>query len=256
MANLDLKIKIANTVATVLLLGSHYSVFIWGPNVDNHWYGYIPVAVLQFLLIGLTIYQWLPKAPKDVLEGISYWYLLVAVLASGTVSLAVSGLHRAFSFVVLLWQLATLIFIYHRLRHFPPRNKTDEAFLNAPFSILTSISVTETLYALFDLFSFTRNSEIAQTVLVIVNGLIALHLVDYSHRKDWVFATTTAWAIGSGAISQRYFHTATHTVSLIVVGILISAVARALIPQWIERLHRRIAHWSNRIGERTPLLGH
>lgn len=49
----------------------------------------------------------------------------------------------------------------------------------------------------------------------------------------------------------------THTVSLIVVGILISAVARNLIPNWLERVNHRFGRWSRRIGERTPLLsGH
>jgi hypothetical protein len=47
---------------------------------------------------------------------------------------------------------------------------------------------------------------------------------------------------------------APHTVSLIVVGVLISAVARTLIPNWLDRFNRRFSRWANRIGERTPLL--
>jgi len=47
-----------------------------------------------------------------------------------------------------------------------------------------------------------------------------------------------------------------HTTSLIVVGILISAVARTLIPNWLDRFNRRFSSWANRLGERTPLLGH
>lgn len=47
-----------------------------------------------------------------------------------------------------------------------------------------------------------------------------------------------------------------HTTALIVVGILISAVARTLIPNWLDRFNRRFSSWANRLGERTPLLGH
>lgn len=46
-----------------------------------------------------------------------------------------------------------------------------------------------------------------------------------------------------------------HTVSLVVVGILVSAVARTLIPNWLERINRRFSQWTNRASERTPLLG-
>lgn len=49
-----------------------------------------------------------------------------------------------------------------------------------------------------------------------------------------------------------------HTVSLIVVGILVSAVARTLIPNWLERINRRFSRWTSRFGERAeraPLLG-
>lgn len=45
-----------------------------------------------------------------------------------------------------------------------------------------------------------------------------------------------------------------HIVSLIVVGILVSAVARTLIPNWLDRFNRRFSTWANRLGERTPLL--
>lgn len=53
-------------------------------------------GVLHFLLIGFTIYQYLPSSPKgkitiffhltyipDVYEAIGYWYLLIAVLNGG-----------------------------------------------------------------------------------------------------------------------------------------------------------------------------
>jgi urea transporter len=54
-----------------------------------------------------------------------------------------------------------------------------------------------------------------------------------------------------------FLHDAPHTFALIVVGILVSAVARALIPGWLERFNRRFSRWTDRLGERTPLLsGH
>lgn len=45
-----------------------------------------------------------------------------------------------------------------------------------------------------------------------------------------------------------------HIVALVTVGILVSAVARTLIPNWLDRLNRRFSSWANRLGERTPLL--
>ena len=46
-----------------------------------------------------------------------------------------------------------------------------------------------------------------------------------------------------------------HTVSLIVVGVLVSAVARALIPNWLERVNQHFSRFTSRVGERAPLLG-
>ncbi|KAI8990771.1 hypothetical protein BDF20DRAFT_627 [Mycotypha africana] len=258
MANLHIKYKLANTLATILLLGFHgfgYSGWYLG-----HGYGIGPrdfflvlAGILELLLIGFTIYQFLAKAPKDAYEAISYWYLLFAVL-SGAVS-ALWYLHlNIFAFVGLLWQFATMIFIYHRLRDYPPRNATDEAFINAPFSIYTAFCFFAVLWQTFQFCDETKDNSIVHTVIIVVIGFVALHLVDYSHRKDWVYALTTAWILLGAAV----FLTATtpHTVSLVVVGILVSAVARTLIPKWLEKLNRRFASWTNRLGERTPLLGH
>ncbi|KAI8097212.1 uncharacterized protein BX664DRAFT_325821 [Halteromyces radiatus] len=256
MANLDIKIKLANSIATVLLLGiSQYGVFALTMKNEIEIYGwvYLLYALLHFLLIGMTIYQYLPAAPKDVFDTIGYWYLLIALLNSGIAIFQYFHLNW-FGFVGLLWQLATLIFIYHRLRNYPPRNKTDHTLINAPFSILTAITLSDTLHTLFRSFDQTKHSEVAQTILTIILGFVALHLVDYSHRKDWVYASSTAWLLGfaSAGTSET-----THTVSLVVVGILISAVARTLIPNWLERINRRFGRWSRRLGERTPLLsGH
>ncbi|KAI8334650.1 hypothetical protein BC941DRAFT_431784 [Chlamydoabsidia padenii] len=251
MANLDIKIKLANTLATILLFGySQYGILalIWKKQIEI-----VLVALLHFLLIGMTIYQWLPSAPKDVLDGIGYWYFLIALLNAGIATFQMFHL-TWFAFVGLLWQFATLIFIYHRLRNYPPRNTTDHAFLNAPFSILTAITLFDTLHTLFKSIDQTKNNDIAQTALVVVLGFVALHLVDYSHRKDWVYASSTAWLLAFSSVGSS---DPTHTVSLIVVGILVSAVARTLIPNWLERVNHRFGRWSRRIGERTPLLsGH
>lgn len=61
-------------------------------------------------------------------------------------------------------------------------------------------------------------------------------------------------------LSAAIFLTGTpHVVSLVVVGILVSAVARTLIPNWLERINRRFGRWTSRWGERAeraPLLGH
>ncbi|CAO3596120.1 unnamed protein product [Absidia cylindrospora] len=266
MANLDIKIKLANTLATLLLLGcSQYGIFAltWKNEFEMYGWVYLLMALLHFLLIGMTIYQWLPSAPKDVLDGIGYWYLVVALLNAGIATfqhhLTLRFLFKIFhftwfAFVGLLWQFATLIFIYHRLRNFPPRNTTDHAFLNAPFSILTAITLSDTLRMLFKSIDQIKDNDLAQTILVIVLGFVALHLVDYSHRKDWVYASSTAWLLAFAAPGTSDL---THTVSLIVVGILISAVARTLIPNWLERVNRRFGRWSRSLGERTPLLsGH
>ncbi|KAI8074919.1 hypothetical protein BC940DRAFT_324201 [Gongronella butleri] len=242
MANLDLKIKIANTVATTLLLGSHYGIIVWHPLASAGATAlYVLMFILQFLLIGMTIYQWLPKAPKDVFEAIGYWYLGISLLAS-------SGT------ILRLWLLAMLVVVYHRLRQYPPRHKTDHALINAPFSMLTSLYVSTVLHKLWALFAITRDSDLAQTIMIILNGIIGLHLVDYSYRKDWVFALTTGWVITVRALDETDKFQLTHTVSLIVVGILVSAVLRTVLPQFIEKMHRVIARWSNRVGERTPLL--
>ncbi|KAI8370419.1 uncharacterized protein BYT42DRAFT_87974 [Radiomyces spectabilis] len=255
MANLDIKIKLANTLATLLLVGIQgfgYSHWFLG-----HDYGFKPhdfiiilVGILQLLLIGMTIYQWLPSAPKDFFQAVSYWYLLVAILNSGVVLLWHFGLN-IFAFVGLLWELATLVFIYHRLRNFPPRHHTDLAFLNAPFSIYTAYIFFVTLFQTFQFSEDTKYHPLVLSLIIIVIGFVALHLVDYSSRKDWIYALATAWILLGAAV---FLNELPHTVSLIVVGILLSAVARTLIPNWLERINRRFGHWTDRIGERTPLL--
>ncbi|KAG0193546.1 hypothetical protein DFQ28_004666 [Apophysomyces sp. BC1034] len=156
-----------------------------------------------------------------------------------------------FAFVGLLWQLATLVFVYHRLRDYPPRGATDTLFLNAPFSIYTSFVFFVTLWQVFQFSDSTKQHPVVIVFVILAIGFVALHLVDYSHRKDWVWALTTAWILLGVAV---FLSDAPHTVSLVVVGILINAVARTLIPDWLERVNRRFGRWTDRLGERTPLL--
>ncbi|KAI8881536.1 hypothetical protein K501DRAFT_252946 [Backusella circina FSU 941] len=257
MAQLDIKIKVANTVATILLLGSQGFSYSWwymrhtidfGPKD----FSIILLSVLQLLLIGFTIYQYLPSAPKDVYKTISYWYLLVAIINSGVSFLWLFRLD-IFAFVGLLWQWVVLVFIYHRLRDYPPRHGTDHLFLNAPFSIYTAHTFFIVFWQLFQFRDETKHNQVVHSIVLLIVGFIALHLVDYSHRKDWVYALTTAWILlGTATILTE----APHTISLIVVGVLISAVARCLIPNTLDSLNRRFGRWSSRLGERTPLLGH
>ncbi|KAI9282652.1 hypothetical protein BY458DRAFT_496876 [Sporodiniella umbellata] len=255
MGNVDFKIKLANTLATIFLIASQgFSFSGW---FLSHSYDFGPrdfaiilAGTLHFLLVGFTIYQYLPSSPKDVYEAIGYWYLLVTVLNGGVSFLWYSKLN-IFAFVGLLWQLATLVFIYHRFFDYPPRNGVDHAFINAPFSIYTAYSLFLVLWQVFQLSDHTKHSQLAHVLVLSVIGFIALHLVDYSHRKDWVYSLTTAWILLGAAV---FLEGAPHTVALIVVGVLVSAVARTLIPNWLERLNRRFSHWLNGIGERTPLL--
>ncbi|KAI7883266.1 hypothetical protein K492DRAFT_235506 [Lichtheimia hyalospora FSU 10163] len=256
MANLDIKIKLSNTLATLLLIGFQgFSYSKWFLHHEAGFHGrdfiIILVGILQLLLIGMTIFQWFPSAPKDFFEAVGFWYLLVAVLNSG-VSLLWFFHLNIFAFVGLLWQLATLVFIYHRLRDYPPRNATDMAFLNAPFSIYTAATFFITVWQVFQFSDQTKSHPVVHTVIILAIGFVALHLVDYSDRHDWVYALTTAWILLGAAV----FLTQTpHTVSLVVVGILVSAVARTLIPNWLERINRRFSRWTNRASERAPLLG-
>ncbi|KAG2198511.1 uncharacterized protein EV154DRAFT_63947 [Mucor mucedo] len=255
MTNLSVKLKLANTFATLLLVGSQgFSFSGW---FLGHSYEFGPrdfviilTSLLQLLLIGFTIYQYLPSAPKDVYEAIGFWYLLVSVLNSSVAILWFFHLDL-FAFVGLLWQLATLVFVYHRLRDYPPRNGTDHAFVNAPFSIYTAYSFFIVLWQIFQFSNETKHNQIVHTFIIVVIGFISLHLVDYSHRKDWVYALTTAWILLGAAV---FLVDTPHIVSLIVVGILVSAVARTLIPNWLDRFNRRFSTWANRLGERTPLL--
>ncbi|CAO3695676.1 unnamed protein product [Rhizopus stolonifer] len=255
MGNVNYRIKLANTLATIFLITSQgFSFSGW---FLSHFYDFGPrdfaillAGVLHFLLIGFTIYQYLPSSPKDVFEAIGYWYLLIAVLNGGVSFLWYCQLD-IFAFVGLLWQLATLVFIYQRFRDYPPRNGIDHAFVNAPFSIYTAYSFFIVLWQVFQLSDHTKHSQMAHVFVLFTIGFIALHLVDYSHRKDWVYSLTTAWILLGTAV---FLEGAPHTVSLIVVGVLVSAVARTLIPNWLNRFNRRFSRWANRIGERTPLL--
>lgn len=96
MTNLDIKLKLANTAATLILVGSHgfsfqdwysalFKSFAFRQNSTFHyWHCYfgrflhhptefggrdfilILSIVLEVLLVGMTIYQWLPSAPKGI----------------------------------------------------------------------------------------------------------------------------------------------------------------------------------------------
>lgn len=100
------------------------------------------------------------KCPfQDVFESIGFWYLLVAVINSAVSFLWFFHL-SIFAFVGLLWQLATLVFIYHRLRDYPPRNGTDHAFVNAPFSIYTAYSFFIVLWQIFQFNDQTKHNDL------------------------------------------------------------------------------------------------
>ncbi|KAF7732509.1 hypothetical protein EC973_003255 [Apophysomyces ossiformis] len=109
-----------------------------------------------------------------------------------------------------------------------------------------------TLWQVFQFSGATKHHPVVLVFVILAIGFVALHLVDYSHRKDWVWALTTSWILLGAAV---FLNDAPHTVSLVVVGILINAVARTLIPDWLERINRRFSRWTDRLGERTPLLG-
>ncbi|KAI9312414.1 hypothetical protein BX666DRAFT_2020956 [Dichotomocladium elegans] len=256
MANLDIKIKLSNSLATLLLVGVHsfsyfkmFLAYVIGLH-ENHFILF-SIGILHLLLIGTTIYQWLPIAPKDAFEAIGYWYLLVAILNSAASIFKVFSLDL-FAFVALLWQLAVLVFLYHRLRDYPPRNHADVVFVNGPFSFYTAAATFAALWQAIQFNSLANDHPVVITLVILATGFVALHLVDYSHRRDWVYALTTGWILLVAAV----FLTGTpHVVSLVVVGILVSAVARALIPNWLVRINRRFSHYANRASERAPLLG-
>lgn len=120
----------------------------------------------------------------DVFEAIGFWYLLISILNSSVAILWVnyekvflsSGLlidvlqffHLdLFAFVGLLWQLATLVFVYHRLRDYPPRNGTDHAFVNAPFSIYTAYSLFIVLWQIFQFSNETKQNQIVRHLIIL-----------------------------------------------------------------------------------------
>ncbi|KAI7898261.1 uncharacterized protein BX663DRAFT_538620 [Cokeromyces recurvatus] len=217
----SIKLKLANTFATLLLITTQgFVCFNWflkhsyeiGPKDFN----IVLISILQLLLIGFTIYQYLPSSPKDVYEAIGYWYLLVAIMNSSIAYLWFFNMNL-FAFIGLLWQLAALLVIYHRLDKYP-------------LEIIIHI------------------------LIIVIIGFISLHLIDYSHRKDWIHALATAWLLLGASIFSTDNDTI-HTILLITVGILSSSVARTLIPNWLEKLNRRFSSWTRRLSERTPLLG-
>lgn len=145
----------------------------------------------------------------DVFEAIGFWYFLVAVINS-SVSLLwvksniISNKIKAksaqlnlfffsphpqffhldiFAFVGLLWQLATLVFIYHKLRDYPPRNGTDHAFVNAPFSIYTAYSFFIVLWQIFQFSNQTKHNGIVSFPCMIVVLYIVSH-TDTEKRKN------------------------------------------------------------------------
>ncbi|KAI7872988.1 hypothetical protein BDF14DRAFT_1877443 [Spinellus fusiger] len=265
MAPLTIRLKLANTLATVLLVATQALYY-------SHWFPSHPNEIqardsLFFLL-------WLPKAPKgnfvleqqwtrtlshplflgdtDTLEAIGYWYLLVTVLNGSAVLLWHYNL-TVFALVALLWQLATLLFVYHHLRDYPPRNNLDMALVNAPFSIYTAFTLFAVFWQLVQWYPMDRGQSLVPVIVLSVIGFVALHLVDYSHRQDWVWALTTVWILLGAAV---FTHGLTHTAALVITGILLSAIARVLIPGWLEHLNRSFGRWTHQLGERTPLLSH
>jgi hypothetical protein len=257
MTNLDIKLKLANTAATLILVGSHgFSFQDWFLHHPTEFGGrdfiLILSIVLEVLLVGMTIYQWLPSAPKDTFEAIGFWYLLIALINSGQALLWFFGLN-ILAFIGLLWLLAAVFFVYHRLRDFPPRNTADSIFVNAPFSIYAAFTFFAVLFQTFWFSEVTRTHPAVHTVIIIVVGFVALHLVDYSHRKDWIYAATTSWILLAAAV---FLAGVPHVTALVICGILVSAIARATVPDVLERINNRFSRLTDRIsGERAPLLG-
>ncbi|RUS26020.1 hypothetical protein BC938DRAFT_471330 [Jimgerdemannia flammicorona] len=156
------------------------------------------------------------------------------------------------AFVALLSLLATVIFIYHNLRNYPPRNTADFVFVNAPFSIFTSYYFFLGLVSLFWFSDYTRDHPTVHLAITIFVGFVALHLVDYSWRRDWVFAASTAWILFGMAI---FLDGTPQVAALVFVGVLSSSIARATIGDWVDSIHARFSRVINGVDERAPLLG-
>ncbi|KAG2182955.1 hypothetical protein INT44_005936 [Umbelopsis vinacea] len=257
MTHLDIKLKLANTAATLILVGSHgFSFQDWFLRHPEKFGGrdfiLILSVILEVLLVGMTIYQWLPSAPKDAFEAIGFWYLLIALVNSGQALLWYFHLD-ILAYVGLLWLLASVGFVYHRLRDYPPRNAVDLLFVNAPFSIYAAFTFFATLFQSFWFSEVTRTHPVVHTVIIIIVGFVALHLVDYSQRKDWIYAATTSWILLAAAV---FLTGVPHVTSLVVCGILVSAIARATVPDILDRANKRFSRLTDRLsGERAPLLG-
>jgi hypothetical protein len=71
------------------------------------------------------------------------------------------------AFVGLLWLLAAVFFVYHRLRDFPPRNTADLIFVNAPFSIYAAFTFFAALFQTFWFSEVTRTHPVVKYHLTI-----------------------------------------------------------------------------------------
>jgi hypothetical protein len=258
MHPLQLPRKIINTASYAFLLSIAVAVgaFTEYHRVSDETFSLVVTIALNVLLLGLTIFKWLPNGPRDVIsEGLGYWYTVAGV------SMGISQL-----FWHLKWTIAAIVLgfltlfclsvIYHRLRNYPPRHNLDFILINAPFSIWTSLELYTVLYNVLDFYhnNVSQRFPLIDLLLlvVLVQGLTSFYLLDFDYRKDWVFASTSAgilWVLAMNdlVVPDKPWNN-TRIVAIVFIGSLVTSVLRDTMPRIAEPLQRTFTR------ERQPLL--
>lgn len=255
---LQLPRKIINTASYAFLLSIAVAVgaFTEYHRVSDAAFSLVITISLNILLLGLTIFKWLPNGPRDVIsEGLGYWYTVAGI------SMGVSQLfwHLKWTIAALALGFLTLLclfVIYHRLRNYPPRHNLDFILINAPFSIWTSLELYTVLYNVFEFYykNVSQRFPLIDLLLfvVLVQGLTSFYLVDIDYRKDWVFASTSSgilWVLAMNdlVVPDKAWNNA-RIIAIVFVGGLVTSVLREAIPRIAVPLQRAFTR------EGRPLL--
>lgn len=222
--------EIANRYPDLLYFPANYAFSIW--------------SVIYAFLIAFGIYQVLPaQRDNPHLQRIG-WLFVVSCIFNAAWLISFHYLQFAFSMVMMLGLLATLITIYLRLRiGIEPVSRATKWLIHVPFSIylgwITAATITNAAYVLTDAGwgGFGIDAQTWALIMLTITGILAGYIV-YT-RRDVAYGLVIVWAVTSIAVR----HADITIVNLASIVVSVSVALLVVYALWHYFDSRRLG-WS------------
>lgn len=261
--------KIVNVIVFVLYFSSSLYSAIGDVGFDGHKETYITPArwgfwvwpVIDFLLLGLIIYQFLPAGSKLVIGLINWRFAIIGILNSTFVQLYVRS-DYVLAFIFALLTALAISHVYYDIKtKAPPSSEEPGAsivFVHLPFSLWHAYSVVMVVLSLFSAFGVDKYEEApgfgTKVSVILALAWLSATSIGYalhSEKGDVAGAIVIAWFLA--AIFYRQHEIVIHWAAFAAFIITLLSIIKVLVFTYRRRSTSRLIAITD--DERAPLVG-